>query len=186
VVCSAGNVPDDQAVATFLDLSLCEISPTITNDTVSFPLYRDRIFDEDGDETHMFWRAAPSDDFETGVRSKLLATATGYNEDGTPATHTETIVLGNPSFDGRITRVTIRMKMRPMDFDVLEELVDAQVLDASILDEVRTFTLDNASIDFVRDPVSKLFEVVSASERDTDCSKVFLCAVDPDATECDD
>jgi nitrate/TMAO reductase-like tetraheme cytochrome c subunit len=188
IVCSLGNVPDDHAVATFQDPILCAVKPEVANDTVSFPLYRDRMFDADGEETHMFWRAAPSADSVTGVVSKALPTATGFMADGiTPASHGEELVFPSDSlFDGRITRVTVRLKMRAMDFDVLEELVDAQVLDEAVLDEVRTFTLANASVDFVLDPASGVFEVVPVPERTTDCGKVFRCAVEPEAADCED
>jgi hypothetical protein len=186
IMCASGVVPDDAAVTAPLiqDVPLCPTGdggPSL-NDPVRFPLFRDRIFDEDGNETHMFWRAAPSADFEEGFVSHLMPGPTGLDADGNPAAHGIAVEFGTFNFLP-ITRVTVRLKMRPMDHDVLDELIEGGYLDASIRDEIRTFTLASASVDY--NLVGEQWIATPAPERTTNCYETNVCAFDPDAPDCD-
>ena len=180
VVCSSGAVPDDVAVASFQDLSFDCGWTNAGPGGPRFPLYRDQIFDADGNETHMFWRAAPSDQSDSGVISRALPAATLVMRDGTVVPHTEQIEFSG--LPDNAVRATVRLKMRPMDHDVLDELVDAGLLNASIHDEVRTITIASASVDYYRESG---WEARPTPERSTDCYAAFFCAFDADAPNCD-
>jgi len=185
IVCSRGAVPDDVAVTEFVSPDIgCTMTKgqSSPNDPVQFPLFRDRIFDEMGNETHMFWRAAPSDVYESGVLSRLMPGATMVQPDGEIAPHTIDLQYGG-LLNQPVTRVTVRLKMRPMDYDVLEELIDTGYLDESIRDEIRTFTLDSASVDYELEDGA--FVAKLAPERSSDCYAAFFCAFEPDAPLCD-
>jgi len=182
VVCTSGAVPDGVAVTGFQEPGAhCgwtgADAPGVEQ---RFPLYRDKIFDEDGNETHMFWRAAPSDEFESGVLAVALPAATQVRADGSVEPHTENIEFSG--LPDSAVRATVRLKMRPMDHDVLEELVDAALLDESIHDEVRTFTIASGSVEFKREGI---WEAVPTPERSTDCYAAFFCAFDAEAPNCD-
>jgi hypothetical protein len=185
VVCSRGVVPDDAATTEPLvqDVPLCPIGDggPSANDPVQFPLFRDRIFDEDGNETHMFWRAAPSEEFPDGFVSRLMPGPTSVDAQGIPAPHGIAVVYG--VFTGLpIERITVRLKMRPMDYDVLEELIDGGYLDESVRDEIPTFTIAGASVDY--DLIDGQWVATPAPERTTDCKEVRVCAFDPTAPDC--
>jgi hypothetical protein len=115
-VFTSGVVPDKRAVATVADPFLW--------------LLRDTIYGADGKETHMFWQAAR---FESAV---LPAAVTADPAD--PAFfHSVTRTFPLPAPD----RVTMRVRMRPVDFDLLDELVGSNDLDPAVLDHVPTFDL---------------------------------------------
>ena len=62
------------------------------------------------------------------------------------------------------------------------QLVEAGLLDASIHDEVLTFTIASASVDYQH---AGCWEATSTPERSTDCYAAFFCAFEPDAPNCD-
>jgi len=118
VVFSSGVVPDKIAAASIADPNLW--------------LLRDKIFGADGKEVHMFWEAAR---FE----SELLPAAVTADVRDPAFFHsvTKNYPLPLPAPD----RVTMRVRMRPVDFDLLDDLVATKDLDPQILDRVPTFDL---------------------------------------------
>jgi hypothetical protein len=126
-VFSSGIVPEGTAVDSVEDPQLWRIY--------------DHIFDEDGNQTHMFWEAA-SRDGET-----LPAPAT-------------TNLLSPEYFDAHITReyffptalpvdrVKARVFIRPIGLDVLDDLIDSGDLDAAFRAEIPTFELGGAVIEW--------------------------------------
>lgn len=168
VICSKGAVPNDEAAATFVDPRECAL-------TSGQWLYRDRIFDENGDETHMFWRAAKSDAHPLGYEIGSLAATTDF---GIPHTQVvEYMILG-------ASRVTMRLRMRPMDYDVLEELVETEHLDPAILERIPTFTLMNTALTWRKDDDVDVVTVAEPFE--LDCPTVYECVFDPGAPQCAD
>ena len=95
-------------------------------------LLRDRIFGPDDKETHLFWQAAR---FE----SELLPAAVTADPKDPAFFHsvTRTFTLPVPPPD----RVTMRVRMRPMDFDLLDDLVATKDLDPAVLDRIPTYDL---------------------------------------------
>ena len=121
-VFSTGVVPDRKAVVSIVDPNLW--------------LLRDKIFDERGNETHLFWQAAR---FES---EHLTAAVTADPAD--PAFFhavSKTFTLPLPAPD----RVTMRVRMRPMDFDLLDDLVATKDLDPAVLDRLPTYDLGGAT-----------------------------------------
>jgi len=118
VVFSSGAVPDGKAVTSIEDPNLW--------------LLRDRIFDARGDEIHMFWKAAR---FE----SNLLSAAVTADPRDPAFFHsvTKSYPLPLPPPD----RITMRVRMRPVDFDLLDDLVATGDLDPAILPRLPTFDL---------------------------------------------
>lgn len=174
-LCTSGAVPDDVAVAGFQEPEfLCDTTPE------GMSLYRDRVFDENGEETHMFWRAAPSDAAESGVISNLLPAAKERISDTMIAPHWDEIFLR--PFPGA-TKITVRMRMRPIDHDVIEELVQEGVLDESAHDEVRTFTIADTEGEYLLE--GNEFVWHPTPSRTTDCYDAFVCGFDEDAPGCD-
>lgn len=98
-------------------------------------LLRDRIFTTDGRETHMFWEAARVEE------AQLPAAVT--NDVSDPAyVHSVTRTFELP---GLYDRITLRVRMRPMDFDVLDDLVASGDLDPAIVDRIPTWELASSA-----------------------------------------
>jgi hypothetical protein len=105
-------------------------------------LYRDWIYDADGALTHDFWKAAPSREHPDGFESLTLpftidpAIPHTVGARYTIARHRE------------IARMTVRLRMRPIGLDVLHDLVRSGDLDAGVLEQVPTFTLHGAALEW--------------------------------------
>ena len=104
-------------------------------------LFRDRIFDGQGNITHMFWEAAPSYAQPTGYTSVLLPFASGSAE-APRMTLPVTLLALQPA------RVTARLRMRPMGLDILEDLVRTGDLDPKLLAQMPTFTLYGTQVEW--------------------------------------
>ncbi len=118
IVFSSGAVPDKKAVSSSADPNLW--------------LLRDKIFGTDGAEVHMFWQAAR---FES---NGLTPAVTNVPTD--PAffhSVTKTYPLPLPAPD----RVTMRTRIRAIDFDLLDDLVATKDLDPALLDKIQTLEL---------------------------------------------
>ena len=98
-------------------------------------MFRDHHFDEAGDETHMFWETKTIESYLLPVATDRLSLHV--------AKHTYTI-------PGRQqpARVEMRMKIRPIGMDVLQDLVDSGDLDPALLKEMPTFTLNNTHVEW--------------------------------------
>ncbi len=121
VVFESGRVPDDASVISRAD-------PTLV-------LFRDRDFAADGKETHLFWQAAR-------VESNLLAARLAGSQTGASISRKYSL----PEVD----RVTARVRIRPVDLDILDELVASGDLDPSLVKQPRTFTLGKTVREWTR------------------------------------
>ncbi len=117
VIFSSGVVADRKAVSKLEDPNLW--------------LLRDRIFRPDGTETHMFWEAA------TVLEEQLPAATTADPRDP----HFLHAVRRSYRLPEAPDRVTMRVRMRPVDVDLLDDLVASRDLDPAILDRIPTFDL---------------------------------------------
>lgn len=117
VIFSTGAVEDRKAASKLAD--------------PSHWLLRDKIFAPDGRETHLFWEAARVE------QGQLPAAST--NDPLDPAfIHSVTRRFTLP---GPPDRVKMRVRMRPLDFDLLDDLVGSGDLDPQVLDRVPTYDL---------------------------------------------
>lgn len=110
-VFESGVVAKDQAVAELLDPNLL--------------LFRDRVFDAMGQETHSFWKAA-------SYESNLLMPRPDPN-------HRFTKTYRLPLSQGLPDRVTMRMWAQPIGRDILAPLVASGDLAQEIVDAMPTF-----------------------------------------------
>lgn len=100
--------------------------------------FGDRIFDADGDVTHSFWEAA---DYE----SNLLPAPTARSplDPAYVDTHRTTEYPV-----GFVDRVTVRVRIRPMGFDVLRDFAASGDLDPALIDEMPTFDLASTELEW--------------------------------------
>jgi hypothetical protein len=126
-------------------------------------MFRDRLFDVDGEEVHMFWEAA---DYESNTLPARL--------DTTPA-HSVSRTYRLPALPARLT---VRTRMRPMGLDVLDDLIDSDHLDAAIRGEMPTFTMHGASGEWTPDGDFQ------RAELPLDCPDAYTCLLDHRAADC--
>ncbi len=100
-------------------------------DDPNFWLLRDKIFTVDGRETHLFWEAAR-------VESELLPAAVTADPLDPRFIHSVTRSYPLPAVPDR---VNMRVRMRPLDFDLLDDLVSSGDLDPALLDKIPTYDL---------------------------------------------
>ncbi len=92
-------------------------------------LFRDTVLKGDGSEAHMFWDVVD-------LESSLLVQATS-NDPG--EIHAQTKIFAVPLSAGIPVRATVRVFVRPMGLEVLQDLVETGHLAESVLDEIPTF-----------------------------------------------
>jgi hypothetical protein len=114
IVYSSGVVGDDQPITALDDPDLW--------------LLRDRVFDEQGNETHDFWNAA-------SVESNLLPAPGEFGSAGDAATWQGRSYM----IDSLPTRVNMRVRLRAIGREVLDELVASGDLDPAVLERFTTF-----------------------------------------------
>jgi hypothetical protein len=114
---STGQVEDKKAASAVTD--------------PNFWLLRDKIFDSSDKETHLFWQAAR---FES--QGLPPAVTTDPNDPTFIHSVTREFTLPSPP-----DRVTMKVRMRPLDFDLLDDLVGSGDLDPAVLDKVPTYDL---------------------------------------------
>jgi len=126
VVFETGIVPDGVAMTSIEDPNLWRLG--------------DRTFNEAGDEVHMFW------DVDV-VESNLLPVPTAVNPWDPKWTDVhrrrEFIVEGS-----KPTRVTMRVRIRPMGLDVLDDLIASGDLDPVYRDGIPTFDLGFTTLEW--------------------------------------
>lgn len=126
VAWSTGVVADDQ--------------PVVSLDDPYLWLFRDTHYDVNGNESHMFWEAARVD-------SNLLRapiTADPNHPDFVP-THDNRIF----SFGGfEPSRVTMRVRLRPIGLDILDDLIGTGDLDPAFREVMPTFDLGTTVLEW--------------------------------------
>ncbi|MBX3263534.1 MAG: hypothetical protein KIS78_32935 [Labilithrix sp.] len=117
VIFSSGAVEDRKPAAALEDPNLW--------------LLRDKNFTTDGRETHLFWEAAR-------VEEEQLPAAVTADPLDPRFIHSVTRTYPLPAVPDR---VTMRVRMRPLDFDLLDDLVRSGDLDPALLDKIPTWNL---------------------------------------------
>jgi hypothetical protein len=133
LVYQSGGVQEGQAVVELSDPSLW--------------LLRDRVFDPAGQKTHMFWNIAR-------YESDLLPAAVTGNPADPRYFHAVTRSYRLPGRD--VDRIRLRLQIRPIDHDVLKDLVQSGDLDDSVRGLVPTFSLAGAQLEWRKDGPSCL------------------------------
>jgi hypothetical protein len=136
-------------------------------------VFRDWIYDEHGEEIHMFWEAAPSPGYPNGYRSVLLPAAPAA---GVPHTLIADYQLAGAA---SIARVSVRLLIRPIDHDVLEDLQRTGDLAPGFAARVPTFTLHGASVEWIP---GRPNELRSLWPDDLKCPEAYRCLLEDSAT----
>jgi hypothetical protein len=172
-----GQLLEDASSGKIGDQEIEERPPGDPRHDPNLLMFRDRIYDADGKEVHMFWEAEKSAAYPEGYESTLLPVpATTYIE-GKNAIVKQYRARGP---DGALpARITARLRMRPIGMDVLHDLVDSGDLDSEIVEQMPTFTF-GAQIEWTR--ADGLMKTITADLR-SDCS-TYRCLLHPDLDEC--
>ena len=102
----------------------------------------DVLYDENGDETHHFWKAA-------GYESRLLPAPTARSP--VDPAYVDTHVVQQYALPTALpSRVTMRVRVRPMAFVILDELVEEGYLAPEVRDAMPTFTVGPTEIEWTR------------------------------------
>jgi hypothetical protein len=150
--------------------------------------FHDRIFGADGtSEVHMFWDAAKTEEYKDGYDNGFAlpaATPMAASIGG----HTQEHVYLMPRVDNQgelfvPSKVEARLRVRPIGRDVLQDLVDSGDLDASVVDEMPTFTAYSMRLDWPVDGAARDFEKTETSI--PDCNR-YKCLLDPKSEACGD
>ncbi len=100
-------------------------------------LFRDRAFDEQDHETHMFWNIAR-------VESMLLPPVVTADKSDPRYFHGKTRVFDIRGVEADAIETSVRL--RPIDHDLIEDLVASGDLPPTIAAEIPTFTLESTRI----------------------------------------
>ncbi len=110
---------------------IAEGQPLTSLDDPNLWQFRDYIFNDEGEEVHMFWEA-------TSSVSELIPGPSKLHD---PDAEEEDHVSREYRLDALPDRVTMRVRLRPMGLDILDELIASGDLDPAIRDEIPTFDL---------------------------------------------
>jgi hypothetical protein len=127
---SIGDVPDDKAV---------ELTPGID----SVALFRDHLIDANGNETRMFWEAARYTSLQLPAAITSDPATPGFDN-----TYRKTITV-----PGGVSPDTVHMevRIRPIDYDLVDDLIASGDLDPAAVPGITTFTLTPTSLDWTAD-----------------------------------
>lgn len=108
----------------------------------NFWLIRDRAYTATGKEAHMFWEVAR-------VESELLPAAVTSDRSDPRYFHAVRRSYRLPT--RTVDRISLRLRIRPIDHDVLKDLVATGDLDDSLRGQIPTFTLAGATLEWKKD-----------------------------------
>lgn len=133
VVFESGRVADGEPV---------EKAPSDPGFDPQLALYRDWIYDADGEATHDFWKVAASSAHPDGYDALSLP----FTIDPT-IPHTISARYSIARYR-EIARMTVRLRMQPIGLDVLEDLVRSGDLDPTVIDLMPNLTLHGAAVEW--------------------------------------
>lgn len=131
IVYQSGVVPDGRRIERLEDPDLW--------------LIRDCLYDERGQATHKFWGAARF------TSNQLPGIVTTDPRDPASLTHLRRTYPGpGRLLDREVDRVTMRVRLRPIGDEILDELVASGDLDPAIADRMPTFDLASTRLEWTR------------------------------------
>jgi hypothetical protein len=125
---SSGALEEEEAIASLEDPNLW--------------LFRDVMTDAEGNEVHMFWEA-------TATSGNVLPGSV-TNDPSDPG-FVHWLSRAYPLGTAQPTRITMKVRMRPMGREVLQSLVDTGDLEPSLLDVMPTFDLKSTELEWTLD-----------------------------------
>lgn len=129
VLLETGTVKDGESVASVTDPMLWQ--------------FRDWVYGEGGKPVHMFWDVA-------SITTELLESQGAANV--ADPTFLSTHAYRTFEVDEEPDRVTMRMRMRPVGLDVLDDLVASGDLDPAIVAKMQTIDLKSSVIEWLPAP----------------------------------
>ena len=139
-------------------------------------MFREYMLDDKGQETHNFWEAASIDK----TRSRLLPpTPPGGNL--LPGGHSRDCTFRPPLTAAAIVpdHIDLRVRMRPMGMDVLQDLVKSGHLPADIPPRMPTFTVSSYRANY--SATSGNYAIIDTAPGDCDG---YRCMLDPESASC--
>lgn len=152
----SGIVADDQPITALEDPNLW--------------LFHDRLFDGEGQPTHMFWEAA-------SYESDLLPVADVFGGAGHEQTWMSRVyVLDAETLAGEPlpARVDMRVRLRPIGLEILAELVDSGDLDPAIVDVFETFDVPPAALQWTLEEAEPSDDYGTCISSSPGCGSPFL------------
>jgi hypothetical protein len=101
-------------------------------------LMRDCIFDESGEEVHMFWQAASFESNVMPVKTTFDPLDPRYYQN-----HLAKAFPRAGALPMMPERVTVRVKLTPVGLDIVDDLIASGDLDPNLRDRIPTFTVGN-------------------------------------------
>ena len=132
-------------------------------------MLRDRLKDASGHETHMFWKAVSYESFLLPPSTSKTAAA---------GTHGRTAMLRLKTTT-QPAKLAVRVRMRPMGIDVLQDLVQSGHLAADVVKQMPTFTVLSKEAIWVKETANYTVRDVT----DADCLE-YQCMMDPGGSGC--
>lgn len=127
-------------------------------------MMRDRVANAEGEEAHMFWEAASQ------ISTNLIPPPTN----ATPGTHTLLCRFQPRQFGKIVPRIDLRLRMRPVGLDVLQDLVNSGHLAEEILAKMPTYTVDTRTALYNKDLVPAGYTVNATTPKDCTTYKTLL------------
>jgi hypothetical protein len=160
---------------TIADGELEEKSASDADYDPNLVLYRDWIYDAQGKPVHMFWDAAPSAAYPEGYTSLTLPVGAELNQP-------HALEARYRIFDfSRVARVAVRLRMRAVGMDVLNDLVASGDLDPDVVEEMPTFTLHGTAVEWhPRDN-----ELTPLWPENLSCPQSYRCLLEPESAGCE-
>jgi hypothetical protein len=139
-------------------------------------LFREYMLDANGQETHNFWEAASIDK----TRGRLLPT-TPIGGNVMPGGHSRDCTFRPPLTAAAFPpdHIDLRVRLRPMGMDVLQDLVKTGHLPAEIPARMPTFTV--ASYRATYSATSGNYSIIDTAPGDCDS---YRCMLDPESASC--
>jgi len=128
IIGSSGAAADDQALSELDDADLWNISY--------------RFYDGAGEEIHYPWELVYA---ESSVNDTLPAPRTLSEEEDT---WLETHVTRGFSMPGDAARIALRLRMRPVVLDLVDDLIDGGELEPSLRDALPTYTIGATEVEW--------------------------------------
>ena len=115
-------------------------------------LFRDCIFDDKGAEVHMFWQAASTEGNALPGQITFDATDPRFYK-----THVFRAFPRTGTLPSSVDRVTMRVRLQPMGYDVLDDLVGSGDLDRSVRDAMKAVDVGE-TLEWTADAAKDTFE----------------------------
>lgn len=139
-----------------------------------FAMY-DAIYDADGERVHMFWEAEASSEHPDGYESFTLPPTVDLLQPHFRE-HTYRVVP-------RPARVTVRVQIRPMDLQVIDELIQDDYLDGAVRERFEDVEIASTVLEWSFEE-DEWDEVSTPQPNDLDCPNDWRCQLFPDYPTC--